>query len=125
MGKGNLQTDREAGGLGQKREGGKVAFIYFLFLLLIVWPFQRDAFMCYLYNYRNTRNKKFKKLLLKLTWLTEVQEDRYKRTGHFKELVTRNNHWKDFVSNIHIVISSHYAKCWGYKKEQENVSQLR
>lgn len=48
-------------GLGQKGKWGRGAFISVLLLLLIVWPVWRDAFMCYFYNYRNTRNEKLKK----------------------------------------------------------------
>lgn len=62
-----LVTYREGDRARAKREGREEELLFYvLLLLLLVWPLQRDVFMCYFYNYRNTRNEKLNKSLLKL-----------------------------------------------------------
>lgn len=32
---------------------------------------------------------------------------------------------KDFANNIHLFISSHYVKCWGFKKKRKMLVQMK
>lgn len=53
-------------GLGQKGRVGRGAFISFFDLASHGLAFQRDAFMCYLYNYRNIKNEMLQKITAKI-----------------------------------------------------------